>query len=623
MTPPAPPASPGLLDRLERAWPVSLFFNSIFQKEMRAAGRRSGTYLARSIYGAIMLCVVAIALISALVESRGSASDVQELQQLAPIMAIVLAWFGLFMLAFIAPVLAVPAFMDERRRRTLPVLMTTPLTSAQIVCAKLASQTIQLLILALLGLPVVLALRVFGGVPASFLLQSNAILLSAALLVSTIGLRLSLYRTRADIAVVASFITAAVIQFGPILIVAIAAWAGAGPRIALIMPITCSPFALATITFELLGGGGGPPWITAGAWLGHTLYNLAWALIFVLTTIVQLRRVLRLEGAGINYLRPRRRSRARKRHAPTEDGPVPAAVGSPAHPDHPAPQARATDRALREVGDRPVLWREFRQSTFRSRRAAVFTTLAIAAVLTFLYIRIGPSEVGLHITIGVLTLLFILLRAAAGSTAAFTSERESRTLETLLTTPLSAREIVWSKYLGALRRQWYTPAILFSHFLLMAAIGAVHPVVFIHLAVTLATAITFLSATGLFLGLVIRRATTASVANICVGLFLWAGLPAFIALLADVFSFSGIVDWDPVGRFLFFINPMAQLISAIEAAANTYNSTLTYGSPGMGTFSFATFTAVLLAASLGYALIAFAFLAGACRVFTACAGRTS
>jgi len=617
VTPPAPPASPGLLDRLERAWPVSLCFNPVFQKEMRASGRRSGTYLARAIYGFLLLGIVGIALIGVLLESQGSASDAQELQQLAPIMAIVLAWFGLFMLAFIAPVLTVPAFMDERRRRTLPVLMTTPLTSAQIVCAKLASQTIQLLILALLGLPVVLALRVFGGVPASFLLQSNAILLSAALLVSTIGLRYSLYRQRADVAIVAAFFTAALIQFGPLLLVAVAQWAGAGPRVLFVMPITCSPIALATLTADLVGGGGGPPWGVAGVWLGHTLYNLAWALIFILTTIVQLRRVLRLEGAGINYLKPGRRER--RRAARSLDAPVPAAAGSPGHAEALAPPSPTTDRTTREVGDRPVLWRELRQSTFRTRGGAVLSTSGIAIFILILYASLEINDVPLHLMIAIPALLITLLRAAASSTAAFTSERESRTLETLLTTPLSAREIIWSKYLGALRRQWYTPAILFAHLLLMTALGALHPLVILHTAIILTGAVVFLSATGIFLGLVIRRATTASVANICVGLTLWAGLPGLLATIA-LFPFTRSIHWEPLGAFLFMINPMGQLVSAIEGATH---ARLAFGSPGFGTYSPSIFTLFILASSLGYALLAFAFLAAASRLFTAFAGRTS
>ncbi|MCC6677849.1 MAG: ABC transporter permease subunit [Phycisphaerales bacterium] len=618
MTAPETHARLGFRDRVERAWPFSLFFNPVFQKEMRAAGHRSGTYIARGIYGGLMFGIVTIALVGAVIESQGASSDAQALQQLAPLMAVVLAWFGLFMLAFIAPVMTVPAFMDERRRRTLPVLMTTPLTSAQIVCAKLASQTIQLLILALLGLPVVLGLRIFGGVPASFLLQSNAILLSAALLVSTIGLRFSLYRQRSDVAIVAAFVTAAFIQFGPILLIGVAQWAGASNRILVVMPITCSPIALATITAELMGGGGGPPWGSAGIWLGHTVYNLAWSLIFILTTILQLRRVLRLEGAGINYLKPGRRER--RRAALSLDAPAPAAAGAPAPPESIAPPPPAADRHPREVGDRPVLWRELRQATFRTRRGAILTTAGLAIVILILYSRIEINDVGLHMLIAIPALLFILLRAAAGSTASFTSERESRTLETLLTTPLSAREIVWSKFLGALRRQWYTPAILFTHLLLMAALGALHPVILLHTAIILAGAIIFLSATGILLGLIIRRSTTASIANICVGLILWAGLPGLLALIAEFLSFTRSFPWEPIGTFLFMINPLGQLISSIEGASH---SNLAYGSPGFGTYPLWIFTLFMLASSLGYALISFALLALSARLFTASAGRTS
>lgn len=620
----------GLRDRLERLWPVGLFFNAVFQKEMRGAGRRTGTYIARGVYAALMLGLVSIGLLAAIAESHGSSSDVQDLQRLAPIMAMVLSWFGFVMLAFIAPVMTVPAFMDERRRRSLPVLMTTPLTSAQIVCAKLASQTIQLLILALLGLPVVLALRVFGGVPASFLLQSNAIVLSAALMVATIGLRFSLYRQRADVAIVGAFVAAVIIQAGPIVIIALFMWAGAGMRLLAVMPVTCSPVALATITADLLGGGG-PGFSAASAWIGNTLYNLAWSALFVLTTIFELRRVLRLEGAGINYLKPRRRARSTTpvpsptpvsaSAAPITEVPDPAAAG-PVDPaiDDAAPPEPAPDREAREVGDRPVLWRELRQATFRSRRGAVISTSIIAVLVIILYARFELAEVGLHMFIVIPAMLFILLRAAAGSTAAISAERDARTLESLLTTPLSAREIIWSKFIGALRRQWYIPALVFTHLLISVLAGALHPVLLLHTAIIFAGAVSFLSATGIFLGLVIRRSTTASVANICVGLILWAGLPVLLMIVADLFSFIRSSDWESVGVFLFFINPLGQLISAVEGASR---SELRYGSPGVGSYDLFPFTAYLLAATLGYALVSFAILAASTRVFSVSAGRTS
>lgn len=625
MTAPAPARANiplSLADRLERAWPVSLFFNAVFHKEMRAAGHRSGTYLARSIYGALMLGIVAVALIGMLLEGQDTAADAQQLQALAPIMAIVLAWFGLFMLAFIAPVMTVPAFMDERRRRTLPVLITTPLTSAQIVCAKLASQTIQLLILALMGLPVVLALRIFGGVPASFLLKSNAVLLSAALLVSTLGLRFSLHRQRADVAIVGAFVTAALIQFGPLLLVAAAAWAGAGPRVLYIMPVTCSPITLATLTAELMEGAGGPPWAGMSVWLWHTLYNLAWALAFVLITIIRFRRVLRLEGAGINYLRPRKQLRRARTAARLSAAPADRSAGAPhaAEPLRPPPPG---ERDTREVGDRPVLWRELRQATFRTRTGAILTTLAIAVFLVLLYLRVGLAEQSLHMIIGIVMMLFILLRAAAGSTAAFTSERESRTLETLLTTPLSAREIVWGKFLGAMRRQWYAPAVLYAHLLIGTAADALNPSILLLAPLTILPAVAFLSATGLFFGLAIRRATTASITNICTGLFLWAGTPGFFIMLTEFFGLGRSTDWRPVQVLLFFINPLGQLISALEAASNPYNSGLEFGSPGMGTFDLFHFTLYILAAGAGYGLVAWAALLASSRLFKTFAGRNS
>src|SRR5262249_1232728 len=154
--------------RLSRLNPASYLFGPIFQKEVRSTGRRRATYLFRMLYATALLVVVALAF-QGLRQSAAHLSGVQRLQmlqQLAPQLALIIMWFQFAALALAAPIFAATAICDERRARTLGTLLTTPLTAPQIIWGKLSSRLVQLTILALLAAPLLLAIRVFGGLDA-------------------------------------------------------------------------------------------------------------------------------------------------------------------------------------------------------------------------------------------------------------------------------------------------------------------------------------------------------------------------------------------------------------------------------------------------------------------------
>lgn len=607
---------------------ISLFFNAVFEKEMRVAGRRPSTYLTRAIYAGLMLALISIFFLGFWQEahSRGSATEAQQLQKLAPILAVALVWFGFVMLTFIAPATTVPAFLDERRRRTLPALMTTPLSSGQIVAAKLLSQVIQLVILALLSLPVLLAVRVFGGVPAAFLMQAMGIVVSMGLFVAAVALRFSLYRRRADAAIIAAFTVAAAIQSIPLLLV----WAFdilTNSRYTwTVAPVTCSPAALMILSVGLLGGFG--PTAPAWFWIGGILYNLVWALIFAVSTTISLRRVLRLEGAGIDYLKSKSR---RKNKKPTRKQRRAASAQPPAPSTEPdeiasalnAPPPSSADRDSREVADEPVLWRELRQPAFHTRTRLVLYTALIGVLLLFMYGAIGFADEDLHYPIVVIGTLLVLLRAAAGSTASITAERDARTWETLLTTPLSSRAILWGKFAGTLRSQWFVPAVLFAHLLLSVLAGVLRPIVILHVGLIIFSCAAFLSATGVLCGLLIRRSTPAAVLNIALGLSIWLLVPMLGAVTLELFGLHGTWLSDAGFYLVGASNPIYYVVTSVEGAHEGMFSSTTYEAPGNMTVGAFSYTLTIAVSAAVYLLAAMGVLRLAEKLFPAASGRGS
>src|SRR5690606_27845069 len=132
-----------------------------------------------------------------------------------------IVWFRYAALGLTAPLLTCGAICEERRARTLPALLTTPLSAAQIVFGKLSSRLVQLLILALLATPLLLAVRVFGGIDAEVIVAGMAVSISTVVLGAALGLAYSVRHRRAATAALLALFSVALFQGAPLAATAI------------------------------------------------------------------------------------------------------------------------------------------------------------------------------------------------------------------------------------------------------------------------------------------------------------------------------------------------------------------------------------------------------------------
>jgi ABC-type transport system involved in multi-copper enzyme maturation permease subunit len=625
--------------RLPAANPIAAFFGPIFQKEVRSAGRRRSTYLLRAAYTLGMLALVVLAYLSSIQQSlhQSAVQRVQELQMLAPIIAMFAMWFQFVALTLIGPMLTSPAICDERRARSLSTLLTTPLTAGQIVLGKISSRLVQVVILSLLGAPVLLALRVFGGLEASIILAFTAVTLTTALLGAALGLLYSMWHTRASSAALFALLTLVLIQGGPPAIDAVIyyladKWAPSlpGQELYRFHPqtlVTVSPNSLFRLTLSVFMGTPAPnfeinwPWLydllkgpggsnvrgfvtIAPYWVVSCLYNLLCAGLISAASVVTLRRVMTREGAG--GASPAATPRRAKRSRAAQPAP-PGAQAQPTALDEPT-----RDRALsRSVGDRPVLWRELRRSAIRSRLLRIAVMTIALGGLALLYLTAGLEEEGLHMTMAILGALIIMVQAVFTTTGNIAAEREGRTWEVLLTTPLSGREIVLSKFAGALRAQWFLPTLVLAHFAIAAIGGFVSPVLFPQIAVILFAPLFFLTATGQFLSLAFRRGITGAVLNLLLALALWPGLWIALGLTAAFISPMNDDLFQRFAKLPWSVNPLMMAGSATNAAVNYHPGRTSHYEMLDDHVSTLEFHAWLLGAA------AFYFLAGAATLYAA------
>ncbi|MBL8761455.1 MAG: ABC transporter permease subunit, partial [Phycisphaerae bacterium] len=422
---------------LPRAW----WPGAIFQKEMRVQGRRYFTYLTRGVT-ALLLAGITALIFMAMVDfgfngasySGGTAMRLQELQGLAPGVSVTVFLIQLIGMTLAAPILLGPSLCDEKRAGTLSALLTTPLSAWQIVFGKLLSAFSQLTILALIPMPLVLAVRVFGGVPAEFVFAGLSVSYSMAFLCGSLAIFYSTGSKRGLTAATLAALTAIALHAFPALMMAkLISW---GVKVWPGMPVLMStPATTAIMIADLFSGGPTGPWSVRSVWVANSVVNTGLGALTLVFATARVRALLRREGEGTT--------------AAAETG---AGAGKT--------KGGGKERSgSREVGARPVMWRELRQRMFRRRFWAVAAT---AVASTFLVLvnwddltSRGPA---MAVTIGGTALALLL--ATAGSAGSVNGEREARTWDVLLTTGVSAWEVVLGKWTGSMKRLMFVPLVI-------------------------------------------------------------------------------------------------------------------------------------------------------------------
>lgn len=594
-----PPAGEAVLTararsaRLYRALminPASLLFGPIFGKEMRVMGRKASTYWVRALYAGGLFAIVVFVYYGMMSQARsagGGAMRAQQLQEFAPILATVIAWFQFVMLILIAPTLTGPCICDEKRARTLASLMTTPMTSAQIIMGKLSSRLVQVCILTLVSAPFLLGVRIFGGLEAESVLAIMAITVSAVLLVASLGVLFSIRARRSSNAAASAIFIFLLVTLGPTVATytyLMSVNAPAPPPMALFA--FSAPISLGIITGEVVMGVpvGAYRWV----WLTDTAVNLGASALILLLSTARLRRAMIADAsAGIPTTKRKRRRtrRERKRALPPQtagpDLPVPDDTDPGAEPVAEESDGEVFRERLSFVGDHPVLWRELRTPTTGSRRN-LFIVLALAAVLlALLNYNVPPGRdyrgqfhsEGHYLVVIIMTLL-MLVHAAIGTTSAVAGERESGTWLALLTTTMSGFEILLGKMLGALKRQWVGFLVLMTQLGIGVAAGGLDPSILLHVPLILLGGVIFLLGTGLLFSVLFKKGVTAAVFNIGLALALWLGFRVVVMLALEFSHSIGRRNggYNLLEEFSWCINPFAMVSSALDGAARGYGN---------------------------------------------------
>jgi ABC-type transport system involved in multi-copper enzyme maturation permease subunit len=499
-----------------------MILGPVFNAELVTTSRRRRYYLARLIYGLILLGLVAWtyqerrqALEAARFGSQWQWPSLNFLSETAE------AIFTTFLATQVAAVLALtPALVagtiaDEKQRKTLHYLLASQLSSREIVCGKLGARLILLFALVLTGLPIMSILSLFGGLDPPLVLVAFLGTLTTAFALASLSILVSAVSRRARDAIVVVYILEVV-------------WLAA-PWVLAVTLGTTNPETLRLLTRLATGTVAGlDPFQLAGLArpTPDLLARLAW--MAGLQTTVGLVFV----ALAVWRLRPSYASgdRVRLVSASMSSGRfLPRLFGRPG------------------MGDDPLAWKE----RHVARLGSVLQACALlGGVFAFVFLGdtlldhgraafgelwrygygggvlggIGSGDThharnelqGFVAMAGAVAYVIWMLGLASTTAAGIASEREDDTWLSLLGTMLDGREILRAKALGALWRWRWVGRAAVGMWTFGLLLGAIHPLAYVLTLMLFAVYSSFALALGTRFSLAARSTSRAMTSTLAV-----------------------------------------------------------------------------------------------------------
>ncbi len=347
----------------------------------------------------------------------------------------------LALMCFLAPIFTASAITQERDAQTFNILLSTPLSNAQIVFGSLMSRLYFVIMLLVSGLPIFLMTMVYGGVTTSQVLESFALAGATAVLTGAFAIFIAMLAVGTRRTIFSFYLLIALYLVSVYLLgVWDRTWLEASPanpagrRMSWLTPF--HPFLALDVAlnrvyappYEQLTGTGG---VVRYALAHPSSFYVAWttglALLLTLSAVFFVRRGAKL---GEETLWTRWADRIGRR-----------GEGERSRPP-------------RHVWNNPVAWREAKTRAMGGNlvRWVIIAAGFAGPLVCYIYYRSGQfvaSEVPQWLA-GMIIVQFALALVIATNTAAtsIAKEKESKTLDLLLTTPLTSQYILWGKLRG-------------------------------------------------------------------------------------------------------------------------------------------------------------------------------
>ncbi|MCP4713442.1 MAG: ABC transporter permease subunit [Planctomycetes bacterium] len=510
----------------------------ILHKELRVSSRRRQNYWLRSTFVGLLAILVVLVWISGI---QGISSVVNIKAQMGEIgknIVVTIIIFQFCALQLLAIVMLSNSISAEIQHHTLGALMSTPITSLQIVLGKLLSKLLQLILFLAISLPILAIIRIFGGVPWGYLVSSSCITLTTVIFMASLSLFFSITNRQPYIVIIKVLLLVGTIFF-------IAPWLGSfffdrfsGPypywrfnrlyalnsKVLIFNPYLAIFYETQTM---LTPGGLVRPRGFSSAWYIQSGIMLGFSVLILIWSTIKVRKaaLTQIKGGAKhvppNPPKPYTDKRSNSKKSTTANGEIKYIKGS------------------------PIIWKERRLPLLGRRRSRLLLLIILIITfcgLVFSYLAIAVSG-GLERNMdhGIYTMILFclgLLWCVTITGTSITTEKEARSWPILLTTTITDRHILLGKAFSALRRCTIIWLFLIGHILLFTILGFINPIG-LAMMIMIVTGITiFFTGTGLYFSIRCRHTTTAVIANFALAVFLWGFIPLLLSASGQRSLFS-------------------------------------------------------------------------------------
>jgi len=501
----------------------------IFEKELKVSSRRKRYYLLRFSYLLLMIFFITMTWLVQLNSAGFGSSAFRSLRmsEAGKYITITIVWFQFLAVQLIGAVVLSTAISDEIYHRTLGVLMSTPISSFQIIVGKLLGRLLHLVLLLAFSLPLLSLVRIFGGVPWDYVLCGTCVSLAAAFFVASVSLFWSLYKTKITQVVGTTALVCIILYAGLPALDDLLSWISMPITVPDGLVIHSNPFIVMSYnTRNVLTPTSGGSFVF---WPLHCVVMLGLSVPWLVLAVISLRRVaLRQLGVPATSLtRPRKQRVVKKQRS----------------------KGSAVYQPPRPVKGPPLIWLELSRSSFLSHSFKMLLKLIFLSVLFVLSVILACiSKEEIVLSAFVIIYFFILLyQIAIAAARSVTSEKEAGTWPTLLTVPLDDGQIIMQKIAACCLRAWPFWLWLLGHIFIFTVLGYIHPVSFALLVILSAGSTLLVSSWGVCISCLSRQNSTASFLSI-LGLLFFTMPTCFPNFLINPILISSIlVNLSPNG----------------------------------------------------------------------------
>jgi ABC-type transport system involved in multi-copper enzyme maturation permease subunit len=491
----------------------------IFEKELRVSSRRKRNYVTRFAYLVFLTGFLSVIWLDAVDFTFSSGTHMaSRLAQAGKQIITFLVRFQFYAIQLVALVMLSTAISDEIYHRTLGVLMSTPITSFQIVMGKLSAKLLQLILLIGVSLPLLAVVRIFGGVPWNYIISSLCMTLTALIFVASLSLFFSGFSRKSYIVIILTLLALGILFGLPYILMESIPLRILSNDISRIALYHANPYLMLNMsTSNMLNPG------LAGrisfSWPIHCGIMLIASAFVLIGCVCRVRRVAIAQASGhLDMI-------ARIRHMKTLK-PADKSVITP------------SNARIRRVKGPPVVWKELKSRISSREKLIVKVIIGLEAAMIFaMYLfpvvadTFGDEETHM-------LYIWIFMGVGMFSVTVFpstciTSEKESRTWPLLLTTTLNDWQILFGKFIGVLRRSIFVWLLLFIYVSLFWAFQCVGPLTLIYIILIIVGTIVFLSGTGFYFSSRLKHTNEAVITNIALVVSIWGLLPFLLSLLSQ------------------------------------------------------------------------------------------